>query len=364
MIMQCVRRGTFQRRFILWASFVCPVAAVSAQAVEPAPVTLENVVTPTANSPDEPLLGTFSLAQAEHFLDSASLAWQKDRNCMTCHTNYLYLMVRPKMDLDAPAIGTVRDYAEKLVTERWEEKGPRWDAEVIMTATVLASHDAARGEGLQPVTRAALDRIWTLQHEVGGFEWLKCDWPPMESDDYFGATMAALGVGFAPDGYAETPAAQEGIAKLVQYFDENEAPSLHHRAMLLWASTRVHGLMTDAERRECVDALLALQHDDGGWGLATLGEWEREDGSPQDLASSDGYGTGFVVFIARQAGIPADDARLARGVEWLRTHQRESGRWFTRSLHADSKHYLTHAGTAYAILALEACGALDESKAE
>jgi hypothetical protein len=29
----------------------------------------------------------------------------------------------------------------------------------------------------------------------------------MESDDHFGATMAAIGVGVAPEGYAQTDAA-------------------------------------------------------------------------------------------------------------------------------------------------------------
>ena len=47
----------------------------------------------------------------------------------------------------------------------------------------------------------------------------------------------------------------------------------------------------------------------------------RKDKSPQDTAASDGYGTGFVVFIARRAGVPASDPRLARGVAWLKTHQ-------------------------------------------
>jgi squalene-hopene/tetraprenyl-beta-curcumene cyclase len=42
-------------------------------------------------------------------------------------------------------------------------------------------------------------------------------------------------------------------------------------------------------------------------------------------------------------------------VDWLKSHQRESGRWFTRSLHQDSMHYITHAGTAMAVMALAAC---------
>jgi squalene-hopene/tetraprenyl-beta-curcumene cyclase len=51
--------------------------------------------------------------------------------------------------------------------------------------------------------------------------------------------------------------------------------------------------------------------------------------------------------------------QIQQGVAWLKSHQRASGRWFTRSLHADSKHDISHAGTAFAVLALAAC---DEAK--
>lgn len=49
-----------------------------------------------------------------------------------------------------------------------------------------------------------------------------------------------------------------------------------------------------------------------------------------------------------------------RGVGWIKSHQRASGRWFTRSLFKDNKHYLTHAGSSMALLALSACDALHE----
>jgi squalene-hopene/tetraprenyl-beta-curcumene cyclase len=42
-------------------------------------------------------------------------------------------------------------------------------------------------------------------------------------------------------------------------------------------------------------------------------------------------------------------------VKWLKANQRESGRWFTRSVNADRAYYLANAGTAYAVLALKAC---------
>jgi len=37
---------------------------------------------------------------------------------------------------------------------------------------------------------------------------------------------------------------------------------------------------------------------------------------------SDGYGTGFVVFALRNAGVPADDPALKRGIAWLKANQR------------------------------------------
>ena len=108
-------------------------------------------------------------------------------------------------------------------------------------------------------------------------------------------------------------------------------------------------------RDKLVAELLSRQQADGGWGLATLGDWKRDDDLPQDLESSDGYGTGFVLYVLRRSGMPSSEEPLRRGVEWLKTHQRESGRWFTRSLHQDSMHYITHAGTAMAVMALSAC---------
>jgi squalene-hopene/tetraprenyl-beta-curcumene cyclase len=50
-----------------------------------------------------------------------------------------------------------------------------------------------------------------------------------------------------------------------------------------------------------------------------------------------------------------DDERLQRGIAWLKSSQRTSGRWYARSLNKDSKHFISHAGTAFAVRALAAC---------
>ena len=75
----------------------------------------------------------------------------------------------------------------------------------------------------------------------------------------------------------------------------------------------------------------------------------------EKLLASDGYATGLVIFVARQAELPASDARLQRGIAWLKTHQRESGRWFTPSQAWHTRHLIANAGTAYAVMALAAC---------
>ncbi len=125
--------------------------------------------------------------------------------------------------------------------------------------------------------------------------------------------------------------------------------------MLLWVSRHVDGLLGEAEKKAAVEELLSLQRPDGGWAFASLGNWQRSDGKPQDRETSDGYGTGFAVYVLRTAGVPAQHPQIQKGIAWLKMHQRSSGRWYTRSANKDSKHFLTYEGTAFAVMALAAC---------
>ncbi len=345
----------------VWPSLFATVlvAANAVQLWADGPITLENVVEVGPNQPDEAMADHYSAQAAVRFLDSTALQWQKKRKCFTCHTNFAYLYARPYIDDDAQAHREVRSYAEQLVNQRWSEEGPRWDAEIVATAAALAFNDAKTTSELSDATLTALDRMWTVQREDGGWDWLKCDWPPMESDDHYGATVAAIAVGVAPGNYHETPKASQGMDALRNYFANNPPQNLHHKAMLLWASRYHRQLLTEQDKRETIDELFGLQKEDGGWAVASMGNWPRRDGTDQDTATSDGYGTGFAIFVLRQAGTPSSDDRIQRGVDWLKGHQRQSGRWFTRSLYRDNKHFLTHAGTAFSIMALAECDAFD-----
>jgi squalene-hopene/tetraprenyl-beta-curcumene cyclase len=316
------------------------------------------VKSPTPNRSDEPIAKKLSLAKAAEFLDAAGLNWTQQRHCGSCHTNYPYLIARPLVKGgDARSLSAVRSFFEDRAAH-WDTKKPLWDTEVVATASALAFHDAETTGKLHPLTRSALDRMWKLQRPAGSWEWLKCNWQPAEADDYYGVIVAALGTGIAPEHYVQTTAARAGLEKIRHYLESNTAPSLHHKIMLLWASCYIADLMPTQQRDSLVRELLELQRPDGGWSLPALGNWMRHSGEPNDAknAPSDGYATGLVVYVLRQTGLAKDHEAIQKGVSWLSSHQRESGRWFTRSVNNDRYHYITHAGSAYAVMALRACG--------
>jgi squalene-hopene/tetraprenyl-beta-curcumene cyclase len=90
--------------------------------------------------------------------------------------------------------------------------------------------------------------------------------------------------------------------------------------------------------------------------MASLASWKRIDKTPQDVSNGDGYGTGLVVYVLRVAGgVLADDPAIRRGIGWIKSHQRQSGYWYTRSPKINDV-LNTYAGTAYVVMALGVCG--------
>ncbi len=231
-------------------------------------------VKPKLDKADESKAKIASVAKGAEYLGTVALRWTENRKCVTCHTNAPYLMARSVLK-DRPSAEdlAVRQFFQDSAAN-WDrgQKGdkPKGDAYVVVTAVGLAFHDAGNGK-LHPVTRKALDRMWSIQMPNGAWNWIKCNWPPLEHDDYFGALFAAVGVGAAPEDYAKTDKAKAGLAKLRSYFAKTPPPSLHHKAWLMWASTKLDGLMSKQERDKTIKELLALQKLDAGWSLPSLG---------------------------------------------------------------------------------------------
>ena len=300
---------------------------------------------------EEPLAKEFSLERAARSLDASALAWNKVSRpwvavgCSQCHANLMYLIARPLLAEIVRPPPDVRAQYESLAELGG---GMSYATAATVVGVPLAFHDRQTTGKLHPQTRKMLDLMLSRQRPDGS--WTNIGGGPNQVIwDYEETLLAALGVAHAPEGYAQTAAAQKALAEIRKYIKGRLAKNAYEQGMLLWAARHVEGLMTDAERDRAVADLLALQRADGGWALErlTLGN---------DKKDSDGYGTGFVLFVARQAGVRADDARLQKGIAWLKSNQRESGRWFTRSPGGSKQNLHSNAGTAFAVLALHACG--------
>jgi len=131
------------------------------------------------------------------------------------------------------------------------------------------------------------------------------------------------------------------------------------------------GLLAPERQKAIADDILSKQLADGGWSLfpltrtwrdwgpsSLLGEWKRQDGTPQEM-KSDGYATGLVVFVLRQIGLSGENAQLKRGREWLiRNQNKAEGFWLAYSLNkrrdpsSNVGRFMSDAATAYSVLAL------------
>jgi squalene-hopene/tetraprenyl-beta-curcumene cyclase len=180
-------------------------------------------------------------------------------------------------------------------------------------------------------------------------------------NQYYGATLAAIAVGTAPSTYRSAPQIRDGMELLREYLARERASQiLVNRVMLLWASTKVPGLLTRAQQQAITDEALAKQQLDGGFSLSSfVGAWKRADHTPLET-KSDGYATGLVAFVLQSAGMGRDQPQLKQSLAWLTLNQDQTeGRWLAyslnkqRNLSSDIGRFMSDAATAYAVLALK-----------
>lgn len=348
--------------------------------------------------------GSWSPKAAATYLDYRESWWMgwpvaaRDQGtfCVSCHTAVPYALARPALhaalgeNTPSPDERKLLDNVTKRV-RMWntvepfysdKKTGPHKTAqargtESVLNALILASYDARNGT-LSADTRTAFDSMWALQltsgETKGAWSWLQFDNEPFEAhdSDYYGAALAAVAAGAASGGYLAEPAIRNNLGLLRDYLNREysrESPINH--AVLLWASAKWPGLLTQSQQANIIHDILSEQRADGGWSLASLAWtwrdwttttlvklWWRSNATPLE-PKSDGYATGLMTYALEQAGVSHQNPHLKQGLAWLGRNQNKSdGRWPAYSLNnrvdpaSEMGHFMSDVATAYAVLAL------------
>jgi len=334
--------------------------------------------------------GSWDPRAAAAYLDERQAWWfgypQADREgtaCVSCHTTLPYALarpvLRPRLNEREPSATETKLIGDVVKRVRaWKDVAPYYPdqtrglpktaesrgTESILNAVILARRDSSDGR-LSNDLRLAFSNLWALQMRTGeltgAWAWLYFRLEPWEgtASAYFGATLAAVAVGMAPNGYASSADIQDHLELLRGYLAKQlERQPTFNRLMLLWASANLTGLLTPDERDALVAEAFRKQRPDGGWSLSSLGSWQRTDGSALDT-ESDGYATGLATFALQQAGVSPTEPRVQQGLQWLVQHQDTvTGRWSASSLNklrdpeSAAARFMSDAATAYAVLAL------------
>jgi squalene-hopene/tetraprenyl-beta-curcumene cyclase len=322
-------------------------------------------------------------ARAVGYLDQSASSWLASPPpignvacAMSCHTTFPYVLARSSLApfAETTAADVARARFEARVADAaagtaipfyghdGDAKGKQSHAtEAILNAAALALDDVGSGAPLSASATSALDRMWAEQRADGTWDWLEFGLEPWETRDDFGAALAALVVGSIP------PSANEGheagAQKLVGYIQGRlDGMVLHDRAIVLWASGKLTGLVDPTQASAIAADLAASQLDDGGFSLGAWGQGYLA----QDVASeSDGYATAIAV-LALCSGTAEGASRedVKRGLTWLSRHQGDDGSWPGRSVNDDTgqvEGFMTDAATAYASMALTRCVPAGES---
>ena len=331
-------------------------------------------------SAGEPKRKTVSFQAAFNYLEQGAAAWSADRKCVSCHTNGTYMHLRPSLTKQlGPPSKSMRGFFETRLkvwqqTEKSVHKAGIRPTLLAYLAAGFAEWDKHVTTKLSKQTDAALRIMLEAQSKDGSQGNADC-WPPYESSSYHGATVAAMAIHTAP-GWLKSldpkkdKAVKARVAKLERYLKKTKPPHDYAGVLKLWTSTRMPGLVEATEKQQLIAMIFKHQREDGGWSIRTFAKpekWGRGNRAKRirkepdfDSPPSDGHMTGLAVVVLREAGIPANDKRIARAIAWIQRNQQQSGRWWTRSLNTNRYHFITYSGTMFPIAALIKCGVKPE----
>jgi squalene-hopene/tetraprenyl-beta-curcumene cyclase len=229
----------------------------------------------------------FSPKLALDYMEQGALAWTGERQCVACHTNGSYMVVRPLL---TPQLGQpqkeLRDFFvstlhEELAIDPADLRPELDSTQAVYVAAGLAIWDAHVTHRLSPETAQALSIMFKLQRGDGDWTISDDNNPPLESSRFQLATVAARAVGNAPGWLSQqrgTPVEAQ-VNRLENYLRaERKLQGDYDRTDLLWAATELPGLLDATREQRLIQMIFSRQRPDGGWSIRTFAlpeEWGK-----------------------------------------------------------------------------------------
>jgi len=315
-------------------------------------------------------------------------------SCVSCHSLLSYALARPVLRRLSNESSPTK--FETRILEQTRRRVSNWDrldaaefqlyydfddakkkqsrgTEAILNALILSFDDRLQGRRqASDDTKKALAILWATQitqgKHKGSWEWLNFGTEPWESEGarYLGASLAAIAVGSTPgNGLLGTDGdSHERLDSLRNYLKQQfGSQNLHNRIWMLWAAASMDRLLSQREKDQLIEQILAKQHADGGWSLGSLGEFTHGE-VKTPVTTPDGYATGLILHVLQLAGLPKENPQVSKGLSWLRSNQDPSGAWRAMSVNkkrspestdrakAHVGKFMWDAATAYSVLAL------------
>lgn len=341
----------------------------------------------TADEPKVTKFGPASVRAARKYLDDGAHHWVREKSCVACHSTGTYMAERPILTslLGPPSKEVLQDFIDGIPTRKPKPRmknGSKYYGGSIKTVwrgLGLATWDRHVTGKLSPHTDTALRQtLGNLADEGFIMTFPQVEIPHITSN--FELTIqAARSLATAP-GWLKSVKDEETLRriKLMQDWLRDHKPNSDYQlALKLQLASFMPELVPAKQRKAAIKMLWRQQQPDGGWStrrMSDLMKWhEIMDPdvvtmirSEPDAANpaSDAFLTAFAIVRLREAGIPAKDKRIQKGIQWLKQNQRVSGRWWMKSLFRPTYHYITYISTAQALRALALCDELPNIAAD
>ncbi len=337
---------------------------------------------PTADEPRVKTFGRETIRAAARYLEEGAISWVREKSCVNCHTTGPYLAERPGL---IPQLGKANeeimaDFAQfvpaeiKEVKETATKSGHRYYPATftsVWRSLGLAEWDKHVTRKTSEHTDKSLRDMFERQSASGAFVSHGEVEIPHITTDFELSLQAARAITAAPGWLAGLTDERllARVEKFKAWLKDAELRNDYDRVLRLQLAVYFPEMVPEEERSRALALLSARQHADGGWStrdFSALEDWHFEisDAVSRLITSlpdaerpeSDAYMTALAIVLMRQSGVPATDERIQRGLVWLKSEQRTSGRWWMHSLYRGNYHYITYIATAQAMKALALCG--------